>query len=169
MALLVAMETLLPWQKRHVFITLLFEGLWSPYLVHRSLETTAIHLMTGCYGNLVTIATEEYAHIFAVWGNRNPCFDFLPWTFFTIATETYLFNSTVWRLTNFIFCTHVPWGNSNSPVFVAMATKLCLHNCSIWRYRSLKSGMNVPWGNNNPWYFMLLWNPFYRGNRVINL
>ena len=80
----VAMKTLLPWQQRHVLITLLFKGKWASYLVHRSLEATATHALTCWHGNPVTMAT-----------------------------ETYLCSFAVSRPLDFIFGTHVPWGNSN--------------------------------------------------------
>ena len=46
MVLLVSMEILLPWQQRHVLVTLLFKGIRTPNLLHRSFETTSIHRMT---------------------------------------------------------------------------------------------------------------------------
>ena len=63
----VAMETLLPWQQRQMLTSLLFESKWISYLVQRSFQTTAIHHMICCTGNLVTMATKTYAYIFAVW------------------------------------------------------------------------------------------------------
>ena len=116
------MGTWLPWQHRHMFITWLFKGIWSPYLVHRSLEATAIHGMTCCYRNLVT------------WQQRHMLISLLfvgNWISYlqhrsldataihaltcchghsvTMATETCLLIFAVWRITNFIFSTHVPF------------------------------------------------------------
>ena len=41
----------------HMLITLLFEPI-EAYLAHSSLEATAIHGITCCYGHPVTMATE---------------------------------------------------------------------------------------------------------------
>ena len=43
------MDTLLPWQQRHVLIALLFEVVGTSYLVQRSIEATAISDMLVCY------------------------------------------------------------------------------------------------------------------------
>ena len=71
---LAAMETLSPWQQKPAFVTLLFEGIWTPYLLPRSFEATAIHHMSCCYGNHVTMATEACISNFAVWRYMNPLF-----------------------------------------------------------------------------------------------
>ena len=60
------MDTLLPWQQRHVLIALLFEVVGTSYLVQRSIEATATCGMICCYGPLVTMATEECAYSFTV-------------------------------------------------------------------------------------------------------
>ena len=60
------MNTLLPWQQKHVLITLLLEGIRILYLLHAFLEATAIIGITCCYGYLVTMATEAGAYNIAV-------------------------------------------------------------------------------------------------------
>ena len=41
-----------------MLITLLFKGIWTLYLLHRSFEATAIYCMTFCNGSLVTILSK---------------------------------------------------------------------------------------------------------------
>ena len=56
----------LPLFCKYTFINLAFEGIQMSSLVHISLEATAIHCMTCCYGNLVTMATEAFIYNLAV-------------------------------------------------------------------------------------------------------
>ena len=72
----VVMDTLLPWQQKHVLIALLFEVVGTSYLVQRSIEATAICGMICCYGHLVTMATEACAYSFTVWS----CRSFIQWS-----------------------------------------------------------------------------------------
>ena len=55
------MDTLLPWQQRHVLIALLFEVVGTLYLVQISMEATG---MICCYEHFVTMAAEACAYSF---------------------------------------------------------------------------------------------------------
>ena len=58
-AVFVAVEILLPWQQKHTFITVAFEGKEAKYLVQVFLEVITIHGVSCCYENLVTMVTKK--------------------------------------------------------------------------------------------------------------
>ena len=60
---LVAKDAQLPWQQAYSFITLVFEVISTSYLVQLSLGAVPTHSVAGCWGNLVTMATNaQYCH-----------------------------------------------------------------------------------------------------------
>ena len=50
----VAMDIMLPWQQKHVFVTLLFEGIGTLSLVHIHFEARAIRFIICCYGHFLS-------------------------------------------------------------------------------------------------------------------
>ena len=53
MVFFVAMNTMLPWQQKHVLVTILFEGIETLSLVHIHFEAPAIPGIICCYGHFL--------------------------------------------------------------------------------------------------------------------
>ena len=139
------MATLVPWQQRNKFITLLFEGkqtsywtsyfIWTSYLVHIYVEAVAVNGITCCHRNLATMATQACAYKFC-------CLN----------------------LYELLICYTDPLRPLQSIVWL-FAIKPCYqsnqgssYNFAVWRYMNSLFGTQIPWGNINSWYDLLLWN-----------
>ena len=73
------METLLPWQQKHLSITLHSEVRWSSYLVRLFIRAIRIHKWSCCHGNnsiyqKLCILKSDEVHIWYICslGNKNP-------------------------------------------------------------------------------------------------
>ena len=142
MVSLVAIDTLLLWQQRHVLITSQFEVVGISYLVPRSNWVIAIYGVICCYGHLVTMATESCSDNFTFWSCRT----------------SYLVQRSIEATATcgMICC----YGH-----LVTMATEACTYSFTIWSCRNVIFGTEIHWGNNSLWYDLLLWTPCYHGNR----